>query len=154
MKIEKLAAIGELVSSVAIVSTLIYLAVQTQQTNSALIGNSRQATLMADMSLISMLVSNPEANENARRPIDELSVAEQDQVATAFAGILRSREFAWNQFQLGILDEPTLNSYMETIVRMIGDYPGYRAYWDLFSQRTNPEFTDYVNSILELEQSR
>jgi hypothetical protein len=50
MKIEKLAAIGELVSSVAIVSTLVYLAVQTQQTNSALIGNSRQATLMADRS--------------------------------------------------------------------------------------------------------
>lgn len=45
-----------------------------------------------------MLVSNPEANENARRPIDELTVAEEDQVATAFAGILRSREFAWTSF--------------------------------------------------------
>jgi len=152
MKVEKLAAIGELVSSVAIVATLIYLAVQTQQTNAALIGNSRQATLMADMSLISMLVSNPEAMENAQRPTDELTVAEEGQVANVFAGILRSREFAWLQYQSGILDEPTFDSYMETLVRWIRDYEGYRFYWESFSQRLNPQFTNYVDSMLEQEQ--
>jgi hypothetical protein len=60
MKLEKIAPLAELISSVAIVVTLIYLAIQTQQTNNALLANSRQATLMADITLISTLITNPE----------------------------------------------------------------------------------------------
>jgi len=45
MKLEKTAAIAEIVSSVAIVATLAYLAFQAQQTDNLLLGNSRQATL-------------------------------------------------------------------------------------------------------------
>jgi hypothetical protein len=40
MKIEKIAAIGEIVSSIATVATLVYLGIQTQQTNTALFASS------------------------------------------------------------------------------------------------------------------
>ena len=149
MKVEKLAAIAEIISSVAIVATLIYLSVQTQQTNEALIANSRQTTLLADISLINTAVSNPEVSENAQKPIAELSAAEEGQVANVFAGVLRTREFAWLQYRSGILDEPTFSSYMETLIRFIRNNEGYRYYWDFFSQTTNPEFAKYVNSQLE-----
>jgi hypothetical protein len=149
MKIEKLSAMAELVSSVAIVATLIYLAVQTQQTNAALFANSRQGLLMADMSGISNLVNNPEIEVNALRPVAELTVAESGQLANVFAGILRSREFAWLQYQSGVLDGPTFDSYMETLIRWIRDYQAYQFWWETFSPNTNPEFTAYVNSMLE-----
>jgi hypothetical protein len=151
-KLKKVAPVAEIASSVAIVATLIYLSVQTQQTNDALIPNSRQATLMADMTLISTLVSAPDVATYAQRPVDELTPAEDGRVANAFAGLLRTREFAWSQYQTGILDSPTLNSYMETLIRLIRQYQGFRYYWQFFSQSTNPEFTEYVNSKLDEPQ--
>ena len=148
MKLEKLSAVAELVSSVAIVATLIYLAVQTQQTNAALVANSRQATLMADETLISALISNPEAMGNTQRPFDELSFSEKEQLGNVLAGVLRTREFAWLQYQNGILDGPTLDSYMETPIRWIRENEAFGFYWSYFSQTTNPEFRSYVNSLL------
>ena len=122
MKVEKVAALAEIMSSVAIVVTLIYLSVQTQQTKEALIANSRQTTLLADMSLISTAVSNPDVAEYAQRPIDELTLVEQGQVANVFAGMLRTREFAWLQYQSGVLDEPTFD-----VRRHYHRMPGFNA---------------------------
>jgi hypothetical protein len=152
MKIEKISAFAEIVSSIAIVATLIYLSIQTQQTNNALEATSRETTLMADMTMISTLVSNPKAGENLERPLDDLTAAERAQLANVFEGLLRSREFAWLQFQNGILDEPTFESYLETLTRWVNDYEACRFYWDLFSQTTNPEFTSYVNARLASPQ--
>ena len=148
MRIEKLSAIAELVSSIAIVATLIYLAVQTQQTNAALIANSRQGLLMADLSGISNLVDNPEIAANAQRPISELTYAENQQLGNVYAGLLRSREFAWLQYQSGVLDEPTFESYMETLIRWTRDSEAYRSWWETFSPVTNPQFEAFVNSLL------
>ena len=152
MKLERVAPFAEIVSSVAIVFTLIYLTIQTKQTNDALIANSRQGMLMADIAMIDILVSNPDVEINAKRPNSELTAAQDSQVANAYAGLLRSREFAWLQFRAGILDEATFESYMETMTRMTSEWQGYRFYWDKFSKRTNPEFTNYVNSMLDQYQ--
>ena len=148
MKLERAAPIAEIVSSVAIVLTLIYLTVQTQQTNDALLANSRQGLLLADLTMIDTLVSNPEVVVNARRPPGELTEVEDGQVANTYAALLRSREFAWLQYQAGVLDEATFLSYMETMIRMTSEYRAYHDYWAIFSPRTNPAFTVYVNSLL------
>jgi hypothetical protein len=105
--------------------------------------------LLADLTMIDTLVSNPETAANAIRPASELTETENAQVANAYAALLRTREFAWLQYREGILDEATFLSYMETMIRMTSEYQGYRHHWEIFSQRTNPEFTVYVNSLLE-----
>lgn len=149
MQLEKIAPIAEIVSSIAIVLTLIYLTIQTEQTNEALIANSRQGMLMADLAMIDTLVNNPDVEVNSRKPVSELTATEDSQVANSYAGLLRSREFAWLQYQAGILDKETFDSYIETMIRMTSDRQGYRFYWNQFSKRTNPEFTKYVDSMLE-----
>ena len=148
MKLKKIAPLAEVVSSVAIVATLIYLAIQTQQTNEALIATSRQATLTADVTMIAALVSNPEAGGNMRKPMAELTEAEEIQLANSFAGIMRTREFAWLQFRSGVLDEATFESYLETLTRWIRDYEVPRHYWDIWSPGSNPDFAAYVNARL------
>jgi hypothetical protein len=148
MKVEKLAAIAEIISSVAIVITLAYLAVQTQQTNSALVASSRQATMTADVAMVSAIIGNPEAFTNSSTPFSELTLVEQEQVGNVMAGLLRVREFAWFQYQSGILDESTLQSYLAPVARWIkrGDV---MVVWELFSQELDQEFVDYVNNLLE-----
>jgi hypothetical protein len=149
MKLEKIAPLAEIISSVAVLVTLVYLAIQTQQTNSALVANSQSATMLADMTLISALISNPELGGNLHRPFDELTDAEQSQLANMLAGVMRTREFAWLQYQAGILDEATLASYMETPVRWIREYEGIRYNWEPISAGVNPDFRSYVNSLVD-----
>jgi hypothetical protein len=120
-----------------------------QQTNSALLADSRQATMLADMTLITALISNPEALGNTQRPFGELTFAEQEQLGNVLAGVLRSREFAWLQYQNGILDEATMTSYMETPIRWIKEDEAFMYYWEYFSKTMNPEFRSYINSLLE-----
>ena len=149
MQLENIAPIAEIISSVAIVATLIYLSIQTRQTNAALEANSRQSTMTADMTLIAALISHPEAMGNADRPFEELTVAEKQQLGNVFAGVLRSREFAWLQYRDGILDAPTFASYMETPLRWIREFEAFAYYWNQFSKSVNPEFADCVNSALK-----
>jgi hypothetical protein len=148
VKLEKIAPLAEIVSSVAVLLTLIYLAVQTQQTNSALVANSQSATMLADMTLISALISNPEHGGNLYRPFNELTNAEQEQLGNVLAGFIRTREFAWLQYRAGILDEATFSSYMETPVRWIREYEAFRYYWGPLSAGVNPEFRSYIDSLL------
>lgn len=87
--------------------------------------------------------------ENIQRPLNELTVAERDQLGNGLAALIRTREFAWLQFQSRILDRPTLDSYMETPVRWIGDYESSAYYWQFFSPGMNPDFRNYVSELLE-----
>ena len=148
LRLEKIAAIAEIVSSIAIVVTLIYLSIQIQQTNSALLANSRQEIMTAEMGFISTIISNPEVGTNARKPFSELSEAESGQIGNVIAGFLRTREYAWTQYKNGIMDRATMDSYMATFVRWIkmGEVETY--YWKLFSKEIDPEFVSYVTALL------
>ncbi len=152
MKLEKIAPVAEIVSSVAVVVTLIYLTIQSQQTSSALVANSQSVTMLADMTLLSALISNPEHGANLYRPFNQLTTAEQEQLGNVLAAFIRTREFAWLQYRAGILDEVTLDSYMETPVRWIREYEAFRYYWGPLSAGVNPDFRTYVNTLLEVSR--
>ena len=59
VKLEKLSALAELVSAIAILVTLGYLAIQTQQNTAAIQASVRQAMLSDDMELIHQLIDYP-----------------------------------------------------------------------------------------------
>jgi hypothetical protein len=150
MKVEKLAAWAEIVSSVAIVATLIYLAVQTSQTNKALEANTRQATLMADISLIGTMIDNGETFAKYPYPSSALSDTETRQLGNMLAGLLRTREFAWLQYKAGTLDEATFLSYMETPVRILIDSESMTETWEnIFRAGANPEFAEILDTMIE-----
>jgi hypothetical protein len=140
MNLEKIAPAAEIISSIAIVVTLVYLSIETQQTNASLLANSQQATMLADMALITALIGNPETAVNATKPLAELNEAERLQVRLALAGQLRTREFTWFQYKNGVLDKATVDTYMRTLVRWIGYGESTEASWaDLprFEQRVD-----------------
>jgi hypothetical protein len=78
-------AIAEVVSSVAIVLTLVYLIADAavtatvQQTNTALLATSRQGTMQADVQLLTALLDSS-VTELAARPFAELTETEKSQV--------------------------------------------------------------------------
>ncbi len=145
MKLEKLSAMAELVSSVAIVVTLIYLAVQTQQTNIALHAASREATMMADVTMLAAAMENPEVNVNLEKA--EITDIEREQLEIFLAAFLRIREFAWFQYQNDILDEATWQSYLAPAGRLLRSPQGVRM-WAIHSAEMDPEFVAQVNNFL------
>ena len=153
MKLEKLAAIAEIVGSIAVVVTLAYLAVQARQTNEALLANSRQATMSADVALIAAAIGSPQAWTNLHKPLAELSLQEQEQSANVLAGLLRVREYAWFQYKNGILDEAALRSYLTPMIRWFrrGDT---MTVWRTFSKELDPEFVAYVDRMLQASETK
>ena len=139
MKLDKTAALAEIVSSVAILITLAYLAIQTSQTNAALTASSRQASMETEVSIILAILDHPEAaTELARR--DENWPRRQ-----ALSALVRLREFSWYQYQNGVLDQTTWESYIAPTA-VVFESPESRAVLDAFT--ANREFVAYMKKLL------
>ena len=146
MKFEKLSATAELVSSIAIVVTLIYLAIQSHQTNTMLLGNSRQAMLEADLTYLTLATNYPEAIANIY-PLNSTMRREMSMISI----MMRTREFAWFQFQNGIMDETTFEAYISNLSLVLAGEVG-QEWWDTFSGVLDPKFLAYVSRRLENER--
>jgi hypothetical protein len=140
MKLEKTAALAEIVSSVAILITLAYLAIQTSQTNAALRANSRQASMETEVSIVMATLDHPEAIGEAVRD-------ENWQRRQLLAALVRLREFSWYQYQNGILDEAIWQGYVSTMRRIFDDDLG-REFWAGIEGEVDPEFYGYITDVL------
>ena len=137
----KWSAIAEILSAVAIVATLLYLAVQTQQTNRGLLANSRAITMTADVSFLmdadEFLIANG-------TPREELSPTQGERLVRQTIAYLRIREFAWFQYQDGILDESAWNSYLRPTVGLF-ESENFLAIWAGYQDSFDPNFVKAVH---------
>jgi hypothetical protein len=135
MKLEKLAAIAEIVSSLAIVVTLAFLTMQTremarqtEQTNTALFASSRATTMTADVNLL-LAGYDPSGNDRGR----------------FVAAFFRIREFAWFQYQSGILEQAAWESYVAPVANGMLDNPEVLLWWEANSSQLAPGFVAAIN---------
>lgn len=148
MKIQKSSAIAEIVSSVAIVATLVYLGIQARQTNELLIGGSRQAALSADLSLFTTNLANPDV---AARILG--TSAERIQENSLLNIFMRAREYQWMQYRSGSLDRMTFESYMQPVKTWLQTAIG-TEYWIAFQESFDPEFTQFINEWIAEPSNR
>jgi len=134
------------VSSVAIVLTLIYLTVETRQNTDALLATSRQAIMDAEMAYMADVRDN--ANLFIRRDDPDLSGEEQFRLSFLNLQFLRMREFAWFQYQNGILDEATWESYIGTARAMLSSEQARSIL--ATPGRFDPEFAAYMRDRLDI----
>lgn len=142
----RISAIAEIISSVAIVLTLVYLTIETRQNTEALHASSREVTLMMDVQFLLTSMENPTVALLGNK--EELSELEANQLATGLSAFLRIREYSYIQYEAGILDEATLASYNNATPLVLGSEFA-RNYWASISQRLHPGFVSYTNQLLE-----
>jgi len=123
----KTSAIAEILSSVAILVTLVYLAVEIQQNAEATRADTRQAILDSDQQFLQLFVDSPELNLLWYKP--ELSDQEKVRLSYFLLTHMRMRESNWFQYESGTLDERTWRSYRASIVAMLSA-PRTRAWWE------------------------
>jgi len=147
MKLEKLSALAELVSAVAIVVTLGYLAVQTRQNTTAVQAAVRQSMLVEDRELLFKTMEFPffAAGEYNGR---ELTRDEEVRLISYLIAFVRTRENEWLQYQNGVIDEATWATY-RVPMQIILSQPFSRHWWEVRAQAG--EFVEgFVNDVNDL----
>lgn len=151
MNWNKVSAIAEIVSSAAILVTLVYLAVQTQQlatqtqqNTAAMISNSRQQSLDAELQVFRLIADYPVAGfaRPDARPVDSDLTRQQ---MSAFM-LFRIREHQWLQYQAGRLDASTWQAYTKVLVNTLNDNEIVRRFWA--PETLDSSFVDYIDERL------
>jgi hypothetical protein len=140
----RMSAIAEIVSSIAILATLGYLAVQTRQNTAALQSSSRQQSLAAELELIRMVLDYPDV---APGTAGDAATIRKGMISTA---LFRIREHQWFQFQDGRLDEATFRSYMRVLVTSLRRDDVMQRAWRDYSGAgsLDPDFVKMIDDAL------
>ena len=127
MERSKLADLSEIVSSIAIVVTLVYLTVEIRQNTNALYAESRQSVLTAAQTELFVLVENPNLIVSVAKD-DPLTEEEQVALGAWLAAAMRAREFSWLQYRDGVIDEAQWETEV-IIIRWLLDSERTRDWW-------------------------
>ena len=150
MNRSKIADLSEIVSSIAIVVTLIYVTVEIAQNTAAIRTQTAQSILEAGQTELMAFVEHPDialsvAMSGPLTP--ELNV----KLDAFLASAMRSREFAWLQYKNGILDEASWNGEV-AVLRVYLDSSRIRTWWDKLGRHyMDSEFVQFVDQMIEEE---
>jgi hypothetical protein len=142
MNWDALGAIGEIVGAVAVVITLIYLAVQTRQSTEA-VRHAFSRGVMEDANAWRFrIVENPDVSELFREGLrDPESLDANDKYR--FRMLLDALVFHWQHaFESGVHIPET------NITRVLGQ-PGGSWYWARAKDVLTPEFAQFIDGLLE-----
>ena len=143
-----IAVIAEILSSAAVLVTLIYLAVQTRQNADAIQANTRQAILDADQQLIMAVMASPELDAIFFKP--ELTDDEKVRLSTFLLTHVRVRENNWFQYQAGVLDHVSWETYRTALILDLST-PRSRTWWQNLGSAPgvfNAEFVSMIDQLV------
>lgn len=140
-------AIAEIVSSVAVLATLIYLAIQIRQNTEAIHSQSRQALLTSAQSELFLRVQYPEM-DMALTKSEIPSEKEQLMINSWLVGMLRARQFSWLQYNAGIIDRAQWDTEIVVISNILST-PRARDWWKKVGRVSFAEdFVAFVDDLL------
>lgn len=145
----KWSSIAEIVSSIAILITLLYLAIQTQQSTDAVNSQSRQSLFDSAQIEQSLWMQYPQMSVLIIDNSLEMTLEEKIQLDSLMILTLSRREFAFRQYQAGVLDENIWNAETEIIALLLGT-GRTRSWWNSIGQFAfEQDFVDAAQSVIE-----
>ena len=144
----KISIAAEIISSVAIVITLIYLSIQTQQNTEALLANTRNQIIDSDTAITQSLIEDPsiELSFYQNEPLNDIERVKLENWLTA---LVRTREYQWLQYKNNVLDEQTWNAFLSAIT-VVFSFPRTRTWWDAVSiEYFDDDFVSEINNHLK-----
>jgi flagellar biosynthesis component FlhA len=144
----KWSSIAEIVSSVAILITLIYLAIQTQQSADAINSQTRQSLIASAQFEQSIWIEHPELTALIIDNSVEMTLEQKVQLDSLMLLALSRREFAFQEYQAGVLDESIWADEKE-IIRLLLGTERTRSWWNSIGQYGwGQEFVDVIQETI------
>jgi hypothetical protein len=143
----KASAVAEILSSIAILVTLLYLVIEIGQNTEALEAASRQGVLDNSLETLYTAVGDPEIWLSYVKP--ELTDTERVRMSAYLFGLTQRGQVNWAQYQAGALPETGWLIFQQGLIGTL-KYARTRQWWDYYVSRSTfqPAFAEHVNSIL------
>ena len=145
--LEQIAYAAQIVGVVAVVATLIYLAIQVRQGTALLRSESRQAQLSNDQNGVYKFVEHPDLGRIFSQT-EAPSFEEKTRLIFWMIGQMRAREFEWLQYKSGAMDKEAWETYRGVIFFVLGTERS-RNLWVLCNPYFNAEFVKMVSTMIE-----
>ena len=149
VNLEKLNHWLMLAANIGVIAGIVFLGFEIRQNSEAMLAGSRQDLLEADVTVLENLMAYPQLYNPAGH--DAMEGLEKERLHSYFVMIMRIREYAWNQYNNGVLDEPTLQSYLAPLEFIFNSDTG-REWFRSREFRGDPDFQEYVINYLGVEQ--
>jgi len=146
MNLSNLANISEIVGSIAILVTLIFLALQIRQNTRAIEASASQDAADSESNALVQMLNYPEVAISITK--DELTDVEVVRLFAYLSLLLRAHEQYWRQYQLGVIDEATLARYQGPLVAQLS-FRSSRNWWTVYQARFDRGFAARVNGLLQ-----
>jgi hypothetical protein len=145
---EQLGAIGELVSGLAVLVTLIYLAAQIRQAKHLMLSNAHQARTDRNISIMHFLANDDQALQISvdSLVLEDLSPEQRYRAMVVFSSTLRHFEDMQYQHELGLIEEETWNANLDGLVSLTATDTSHEL-WQECKHMFRKPFVDLVDSI-------
>ena len=145
MELQTLSTLAEVIGSIGVIISLIYLARQIKMSNKLSHAQTRRDMLDAGQQELYKLVDNPKIIDAFIN--DDLTHLEIYQFHSWLLANIRSREYEWFQLQNGLLDESTFETYNGITAAILGT-ERTRRWWEEFKLFYNKGFVRHVDELL------
>jgi hypothetical protein len=155
MSLEDLGNIGEFVAAIAVVVSLIYLAVQIRQNTRTLRLGSIQTIHENYQARLRMTAESESLARIMRTGIirlDDLTKEEQMRFNAVWAISVLQFRIVMQLHKTGVLDHSTFTGFEADLVSNLLS-PGLREWWQIVQRRYDPELRDHVNAALSATES-
>jgi hypothetical protein len=152
MTLNELGSLGEFVGAIAVVISLVYLALQIRQNTRAVQSTIHQAMLDGIMRVSASLSDSGGMARIVQKANDDYENLTDDERIRfeAYADrTVANYETAFHNWQGSMIDPALWRSWSLSILSDLSD-PGLRRYWEEKKHLYLIEFTDYVDQHLDL----
>lgn len=147
MNWDAIAALAELISSIAVLITIVYLAIQVRQANISARSNARATIMHSGQMELYQIINNPEIHD-AMALSEELSHEQKVKLHHWLIAFLRQREEEWLQQQDGTNDSAKGSSY-KTLLLMLFGSPRVRSWWEnVGNAGFDPDFVKEIEDAI------
>lgn len=147
MDLEKLNHWLMLAANIGVIAGIVFLGLEIRQNSEALMAGSRQDLLEADLNLLNNSILYPKLGDIENH--DNLTGEDALRRNTNYIMVMRIREYAWQQYNNGVLDKKSLDSYLAPLGYVFNSNAG-REFILGDTYRGDPAFKEYVIDYLGL----
>lgn len=147
MNFELLGNIGDFVSGVAVVVSVIYLALQIRHNTREVVSASTQALLGKSVDIFTHATSSPMPIVLSKLAAgEELNPEEQERFSVFIRRNMQLFELVYLQYREGRVSEEVMSAY-EARIRTHLDNPRWNKEWEKVAPLSTASFLNYVQSL-------
>ena len=150
LTLEQVYFIGQTISAVAVILSLVYVGLQIRQNTTATQTASAQAYVADINELVGLINSSPKLADVMHQGANGLSSL-KDGDLIRFMAFTDTNFMTYQalhlQWQKGTLDENLLDTYKHTITALL-QHKGQQEWWELRRHWFNPDFQKYIEKAI------